>query len=46
MQKCLQDIDLPDIGAEIGLLVGNNVADAYTSLDVRTGERGGGSSCY
>jgi hypothetical protein len=36
----LSDIQLPQIDGDIGLLIGNNIADAYTPLDVRTGPRG------
>jgi len=36
----LSDIQLPQINGDIGLLIGNNIADAYTPLDVRTGPRG------
>jgi hypothetical protein len=31
---------LPEVDAEIGLLLGNNVPDAYVPLEVRTGPRG------
>ncbi len=30
----------PKINAKIGLLIGNNVPDAYTPLDLKTGPRG------
>ena len=36
----LKDISLPEIDADIGLLIGNNVADAYTPFDVKTGPAG------
>ena len=36
----LQDIKLPTISGEIGLLIGNNVPDVYTPLELRTGDRG------
>ena len=36
----LQDIHLPQIDAEIGLLIGNNVPDAYIPLELRTGSSG------
>lgn len=37
--KHLNDIELPKVNAEVGL-IGNNVADAYTPIDIRTGPRG------
>jgi hypothetical protein len=36
----LDGIALPQINAKIGLLIGNNVPDAYTPLETRTGPRG------
>ncbi|XP_064629340.1 uncharacterized protein LOC135488626 [Lineus longissimus] len=36
----LRDIPLPEITADVGLLIGNSVADAYTPLNVVTGPRG------
>ena len=36
----LSDVYLPTIKAEIGLLIGNNVPDVYTPLDIRTGPTG------
>ncbi len=36
----LQDVVLPDLDAEIGLMIGNNIPDAYAPLDVRTGPAG------
>ena len=36
----LKDVSLPEINAEIGLLIGNNVPDAYTPIQLRTGPRG------
>ena len=36
----LKDISLPEIDADIGLLIGNNVPDAYTPLDLKTGPSG------
>ena len=33
----LQDLELPSITAEIGLLIGNNVPDAYAPLETRVG---------
>jgi hypothetical protein len=36
----LADLDLPVINEDIGLLIGNNVPDAYTPLDLKTGVRG------
>ena len=33
-------IRLPHIDAEIGLLIGNNVPDAYSPLEIRTGPKG------
>ena len=36
----LGDISLPEIDADIGLLLGNNVADAYTPFDLKTGPPG------
>ncbi|XP_014675467.1 PREDICTED: uncharacterized protein LOC106815516 [Priapulus caudatus] len=36
----LQGITLPTLDADIGLLIGNNVPDAYTPQLIRTGPRG------
>ena len=36
----LADIDLPSINSGIDLLIGNNIADAYTPLEVRVGPSG------
>ena len=36
----LQDIELPQINADIGLLIGNNIPDASTPLEVKVGPRG------
>ena len=36
----LKNITLPQITSEVGLLLGNNIPDAYTPMDVRTGPRG------
>jgi hypothetical protein len=36
----LEDISLPQIQSEVGLLIGNNIPDAYTPLELRTGPRG------
>ncbi|XP_064629277.1 uncharacterized protein LOC135488566 [Lineus longissimus] len=36
----LKDISLPMISTGIGLLIGNNVPDAYTPLELKTGLRG------
>ncbi|XP_014672653.1 PREDICTED: uncharacterized protein LOC106813111 [Priapulus caudatus] len=36
----LKGINLPEIQGEIGLLIGNNVPDAYTPLEIRTGPSG------
>lgn len=36
----LSNVDLPEIDAEIGLLIGNNVADAYAPCEIKTGARG------
>ena len=36
----LKDIDLPQIRGNIDLLIGNNVPDACTPLEVRAGPRG------
>lgn len=36
----LKEIQLPRPNAEIGILIGNNVPDAFTPLEVRTGPRG------
>jgi hypothetical protein len=36
----LHDIKLPHINAEVGLLLGNNISDASTPLEVRVGPRG------
>lgn len=36
----LRDIDIPQLDCSIDLLIGNNVPDAYTPHQVRTGEQG------
>ena len=36
----LEDLVLPKISADVGLLIGNNVPDAYSPLEVRVGPRG------
>ncbi|XP_050411020.1 uncharacterized protein LOC126825402 isoform X2 [Patella vulgata] len=36
----LKGIDLPVLDAEIGLLIGNNVPDAYSPLEIKTGPPG------
>ena len=36
----LYDVSLPAIDAEVELLIGNNVPDAYTPLEIRAGPRG------
>jgi hypothetical protein len=36
----MNGVILPEVDAEIGLLLGNNVPDAYVPLEVRTGPRG------
>ena len=36
----LEDVRLPCIEGEIGLLIGNNAVDVYSPLEVRTGPRG------
>ncbi|XP_041349189.1 uncharacterized protein LOC121368518 [Gigantopelta aegis] len=38
--KHLDDINLPDITAEVGLLIGNNVPDAYTPFEVKSRPEG------
>lgn len=35
----LADVSLPTIKASVGLLIGNNVPDAYTPLEVKSGPR-------
>jgi hypothetical protein len=36
----LDGISLPEIDSDVGLLIGNNVPDAYTPLELKTGPRG------
>ena len=36
----LKGVVLPTVDAKIGLLLGNNIPDAYTPLEVKTGPRG------
>ena len=38
--KHLRDVHLPHVDASVDLLIGNNVPDAYSPLEVRTGPRG------
>ncbi|XP_046346812.2 uncharacterized protein LOC124127462 [Haliotis rufescens] len=33
----LRDVEIPIIDAEIGIMIGNNIADAYTPIEVRSG---------
>lgn len=37
----LNDLPIPQIEADISLLIGNNVPDAYSPLKIRTGSTGG-----
>ena len=36
----LSKVDIPEVGAEIGLLIGNNVPDAYSPFEILTGPSG------
>lgn len=36
----LQDVELPQMDSPIDLLIGSNVADAYSPFEVRTGPQG------
>ena len=36
----LKDVEIPEIDASIGLLIGINVPDAYSPLEIRTGPTG------
>jgi hypothetical protein len=35
-----KDLEIPNIDAEVEVLIGNNVPDVYSPLEVRTGPRG------
>lgn len=36
----LESVDIPDIDLDIGVMIGNNVPDAFTPFDVATGPSG------
>ncbi|CAC5406217.1 unnamed protein product [Mytilus coruscus] len=36
----LESVDIPEIDADIGIMIGNNVPDAFTPFDVATGPSG------
>ncbi|XP_050416044.1 uncharacterized protein LOC126829914 isoform X3 [Patella vulgata] len=36
----LEDIDIPELNCDVGLLIGNNVAEAYTPQEYRIGPQG------
>ena len=41
----LDDVPLPQINASVDLLIGNNVPDAYSPLEVKTGPSGSPHAC-
>ena len=41
----LEDVPLPEINASVDLLIGNNVPDAYSPLEVKTGPSGSPHAC-
>ena len=38
MWPYLEEINLPQIDIDIGLLLGNNISDAYCRLEIKTGQ--------